>query len=161
MPFDPTKLRHPTVTILPPTPPERGDRGGPQRVHVVIEIVDCRVSGKVARNGGYRFGSFTFWLLVLLLLAAHAQSSQWQSYPEGFVTRHQGTDAQGGQWTGSSYKQDFTTYSDFYGPHGEAQHCRSYVLSGTVHTECDGAAEERLSEPPAAMLGGAAASWSG
>ena len=88
---------------------------------------------------GYRFGTLTLWLILLLLLAAlaHAQPTQWQSYREGFVTRYQGTDHRGGTWTGSTYKQGFTTYSDFYGPHGEAQHCRSYELSGTVHTDCD------------------------
>jgi hypothetical protein len=31
------KSVNPTVTVLPPTPPERG--GGPQRIHVVIELV--------------------------------------------------------------------------------------------------------------------------
>ena len=40
MPFDTTKLRQPTVTVLPPTPPDRGD--GPRRIHVQIEIVDRR-----------------------------------------------------------------------------------------------------------------------
>jgi hypothetical protein len=33
------------------------------------------------------------------------QPSSWQSYREGFMTRYQGNDANGGQWTGQSYKQ--------------------------------------------------------
>ena len=53
---------------------------------------------------GYRFGTFTLWLLSQLLLAAlaHAQPTSWQSRQEGSITRYQGTDANGGQWTGSS-----------------------------------------------------------
>jgi hypothetical protein len=64
MPFDTTKLRHPTVTILPPTPPERGE--GPRRVHLVVEIIDRR---QQSPRRGYRFGTLAFWLLVLALAA--------------------------------------------------------------------------------------------
>jgi hypothetical protein len=141
MPFDPTGLRRSTVTVLPPTPPERSDRGGPHRVHVVIEIIDQRPR---QQPRGYRFGTLTLWVLVIALLAAlagctaaQAQPTSWQSYQQGFTRQYQGTDAAGGQWTGTSYRQGFTTYFDGYGPHGEQQHCRSYELSGTVHTECD------------------------
>ena len=86
-----------------------------------------------------RPGRLVWWLLALLLfaLAAHAQPTQWQSYREGFITRYSGPDAQGGQWTGSSYKQWGSTFSEFHGPHGETEHCRSYELSGTTHMECD------------------------
>jgi hypothetical protein len=81
MPFDTTKLRQPTVTVLPPAPPERG--GGPQRVHIEIVITDQRAPPR----RGYRFGTLTLWLLVLALAlalfgcTAHAQPSQWSPSP--------------------------------------------------------------------------------
>ena len=133
MPFDTTTIRRPTVTVLPPSPPERGD--GPRRIVINIEIVD----GRKTVSQRYRFGAFTLWLLALLLLAAlaHAQPTTWQSYQQGFMTRYQGTDAQGGQWTGSSYKQGFTTYFDATGPHGEHQRCRSWQQGWQTFTECD------------------------
>ena len=75
MPFDATGLRQPTVTVLPPTPPERG--GGPQRIiRIEIEFVERRATpAEHSTRVSYRFGTFTLWLLALLLLAAlaHAQ----------------------------------------------------------------------------------------
>jgi hypothetical protein len=138
MPFDATGLRRPAVTVLPPTPPERG--GGPQRIHIEIEIVDRR---QQSPRRGYRFGTMTLWLLLLAVAlalfgcTAQAQPTSWQSYREGFVTRHQGTDDQGGQWTGTSYRQGFTTYFDADGPHGEQRHCRSWQQDWQTLTECN------------------------
>ena len=107
----------------------------------MIEIVDRRAQ---QRPRGYRFGTLTLALLILALLAAlagctaaHAQPSSWQSHREGFMTRYQGTDGQGGQWTGSSYQQGFMTYFDANGPHGETQHCRSWQQGWQTITECD------------------------
>lgn len=48
------------------------------------------------------------------------------------MSMHQGTDADGGQRTGQSYGQGFTT-----GPHGEQQHCRSWQQGWQTFTECD------------------------
>jgi hypothetical protein len=62
MPFDSTTFRQPTITVLPPTPPERD--GGPIRIHLQIEIVDHRQ----AQARRYRFGMLTLWLLVLGLV---------------------------------------------------------------------------------------------
>ena len=101
MPFDPTPLHRlgDRVTVLPPTLPEHGGEP-PRRVHVVIEIEDRRPRAR--QPNGYRFGTVTL-LMVLAMIAlalfgctAHAQPTQWQSYREGFVTRHQGQDARGG-----------------------------------------------------------------
>jgi hypothetical protein len=138
MPFDTTKLRQPTVTLLPPTPPERG--GGPQRIHIEIEIVDFQAQHQPRR---YRFGTVTLTLLIIVLLATllgctavHAQPSNWRSYREGFMTRYQGTDRDGGQWTGQSYKQGFMTYFDANGPHVEQQHCRSWQQGWQSFTDC-------------------------
>jgi hypothetical protein len=61
--------------------------------------------------------------------------SSWQSYREGFVTRHHGNDHSGGQWTGTSYKQCFTTYFDATGPNGQSQHCRSWQQKWQTFTE--------------------------
>ena len=107
MPFD--SFRQPRVTVLPPQPPERG--GGPRRIHVQIEFVDRR--SQTPHRRGYRFGTFTLALLIIVMLAtlagctaAHAQSglSSWQSYRGRFMTRYQGNDRAGRSWTGSSYK---------------------------------------------------------
>jgi hypothetical protein len=138
MPFDATSLRRPTVTVLPPTPPERG--GGPQRIRIEIEIVDRRAPPPPC---GYRFGTVILWLLLLAVAfalfgsTAQAQPSSWKSYQEGFVTRYQGTDAQGGQWTGNSYELFGTRHYEFNGPHGASRHCRSWQQDWQTTTECD------------------------
>jgi hypothetical protein len=87
---------------------------------------------------GYRFGTLALWLLVLLPLAslAHAQPANWMSYQQGGTRYYQGTDIQGGQWTGSSFKHGTTTYSDFTGPDGQHQHCTIYRLSSETFADC-------------------------
>jgi hypothetical protein len=137
MPFDTTNLHRPTVTSLPPQPPERGG-GGPLRIHVQIDITDRRAS----RAAPPRFGVLKL-LLVLILLAAifgcqaHAQPSTWDSYPFGSGTNYSGTDAKGGQWTGRSYQNGGTTYFDAAGPDGQHRHCQSYMVGSVTHTTCD------------------------
>jgi hypothetical protein len=91
-----------------------------------------------------RCGGPVLTLLIIALLsalagctAAHAQPSSGQSYRDGFMTRYQGNDANGRQWTGQSYKQGFMTYFDANGPHGEQQHCRSWQQGWQTFTECD------------------------
>jgi hypothetical protein len=87
---------------LPPRPPERGG-GGPQRIRIEIEIIDRRA--RPAPRGG---GVLTF-LLALLLLGllfgrGHAQPANWESHQLGSTHYYQGTDAEGGNWNGSSYR---------------------------------------------------------
>jgi hypothetical protein len=53
------------------------------------------------------------------------------------MTRYQGTDRDGRSWSGTSYKQGFTTYSDFAGPDGQMQRCRSWKQGWQTFTECD------------------------
>jgi hypothetical protein len=53
------------------------------------------------------------------------------------VTRYQGDDRDGAQWTGTFYRQGFTTYFDATGPRGEQQHCRSWQQGRQTFTECD------------------------
>ena len=87
---------------------------------------------------GYRFGTFTLWLLSQLLLAAlaHAQPTSWQSRQEGSITRYQGTDANGGRWTGSSYEQWGKRFYEFTGPDGQTRRCSAYALPGARNMEC-------------------------
>ena len=103
MPFDSTTFRQPAVTILPPQSPERG--GGPRRIHIEIQIIDRRA--QTPQRRGYRIGSLTLLALCLALALFGSRpraASSWQSYREGFVTRHQGTGMAGdgpGRATGS------------------------------------------------------------
>jgi hypothetical protein len=121
MPFDTTKLRQPTVTVLPPTPPERGD--GPRRIRIEIEIVDRR---QQSPQRGYRFGTFTLWLIVLLLLAALAHGQQryehWQDITSG--------------WHGQTRTEGSTTDWDAYGPDGQQKHCHRYYVGDQPYTTC-------------------------
>lgn len=114
MPFDTTKLRQPVVTVLPATRSEAADHNGS-----MCRSRSCNGSRHSAPQAAIGSARPYLTLLVIVLLAAllgcaqaHAQPSSWQSYREGFMTLYQGTDRDGGQWTGSSYKQGFTTYFD-------------------------------------------------
>jgi hypothetical protein len=110
MPFDTAKVRQPEITVLPPTiigrgsnlgpiPPERG--GGPQRLHIEIEIIDRR---QQSPGRGYRFGTFTLVLLVLLLLAVLAHADQ------GGIHYDHWQDTNG--WHGQTRTQGSTTPTD-------------------------------------------------
>jgi hypothetical protein len=137
MPFDTTGRRQPTITVLPPQPPERG--GPPLRIHVQIELVDRRPPGGWRRP---RFGVLKLLLVLILLVAifgcsAHAQPTSWSSYPFGSGTNYSGTDARGGEWSGRSYDMGGTTFFDADGPDGQHRHCQSYELGSVTRTTCD------------------------
>jgi hypothetical protein len=134
MPFDNPKVRQPKVTVLPPsitdnvvhvppTPPERG--GGPRPIHLQIEIIDRRAPSR----RDYRFGSFTFWLLVLLVLAALAHADQGGIHYDHW----QSTDG----WHGETRTQGTTTDWDAYGPKGEQKHCHRYYVGDVAYTTCN------------------------
>jgi hypothetical protein len=120
MPFD--ALKRSDVVALPPAPPDGG--GGPRRVR--IEIIGRRSQPRPRSRLG-----LLWWLLLALLLfagvAAHAQTASW-------LSRTQGIDAQGGPATG--YRQGDTVYSDFVGPRGQRQHCRSWRVGSRTFTDC-------------------------
>jgi hypothetical protein len=109
----------------------QGDDVGPRRFR--IEIVNHRALPR--RRPSIGLG---FWLLLFLpfALAAHAQPTHWEGYQIGPTTYYSGTDASGGQWTAKSYEQWGTTFSEFDGPRGQKQHCRSWQQSGQTNTEC-------------------------
>jgi hypothetical protein len=145
----------PTVTgrganLSPFTPDRCG--GGPQRIHIEIEIVDRR-----AQPARPCFGVLQL-LLALLLLSllfgrGHAQPTNWQSYELGSTCYYQGTDAEGGNWNGSSYRLGGTTYFDGYGPNGERRHCESY---GSDRRPTPTAGERRTKRPRRRYGGGMA-----
>jgi hypothetical protein len=107
MPLDATKLRQLPVIILP-------------------------------QQHGCRIGTITLSLFVLFLLGAlaYAQPTNWQSYQRGSTTYYSGTDANGGQWTGSSYEQWGKRFYEFTGPDGQTQRCSAYALPGARNAEC-------------------------
>jgi hypothetical protein len=97
-----------------------------------------RIDRRAPPRPRYRFGIVTLRVLAPLLLAAAAQAqpTTWQTYPDGSITRYRGTDARGGQWTGSSYEQWGMRFYEFTGPDGQTQHCRAYALPGARQAEC-------------------------
>ena len=122
MPFD--ALKRSDVVALPPAPPDGG--GGPRRIR--IEIV-----GRRSQPHPRSRLCLLWWLLLALLLfagvAAHARTANW-------LSRMQGIDAQGGRWLGTGYRQGDTVYSDFVGPRGQRQHCRSWRVGSRTFTDC-------------------------
>ena len=97
MPFDSTSLRRPTVTILPPTPPERG---GPQRIHVQIEIVDRRAQAPQRRLTRYQ--------------GIDGNGEPWTgtSYQSGFMTYFDANGPHGEQQHCRSWQQGWQTITE-------------------------------------------------
>jgi hypothetical protein len=127
MPFDTgqlrrPKLRQPTVTILPPTPPERG---GPRRITINIEIGRFTNVSKPAP--GHRLGAFICWLILLLLFASLAHAQQHYEH---------WSDTNG--WHGQTRSEGRTTDWDAYGPHGQQRHCHRYFVGDQPYTNCTG-----------------------
>jgi hypothetical protein len=119
---------------LPPRPPERG--GGGARIRIEIEITDRRAQQARPRVGVLQLLAALILLMLLFGGLAHAQPRNWQSYQLGGTPYYQGTDQDGGNWSGSSYRLGGTRYFDAYGPNGQAQHCSSYRLGSTTYTDC-------------------------
>jgi hypothetical protein len=80
-----------------------------------------------------------WWLLALMVLAfaAHAQPTEWRSYPFGSGTNYTGTDRQGREWTGRSYDVGGTTYTTITDPNDRERHCSSYMLGFERITRCE------------------------
>jgi hypothetical protein len=131
MPFDATTFRQTSrVVHLPPQPPERGR--GPRRIRIEIEITDRRAQPAPRPRFGVLQLLLVLFLLGLLFGRGHAQPTSWESHQLGSTRYYQGTDAEGGNWNGSSYRLGGTTYFDAEGPNGQRQHCESYRLGSTT-----------------------------
>jgi hypothetical protein len=146
MPFDSTNFRSANIRLapamlresghdvrLPPAAPNRRGGGGPRRVHIVIEV-------RLPAPPRHRSRIALWWWFVALMvvaLAAHAQPTEWRSYPFGSGVNSYGTDAKGREWTARSYDLGSTTYTTITGPDGKEQRCSSYMLGSTRYTRCD------------------------
>jgi len=122
MPFDnPTKLRQPAITVLPPTGSPEG--GGPRRVVINIEIAQRPPARSERRGGGVL--AVILWLIILGLLASlHAQQryEHWQ-------------DTNG--WHGETRTEGRTTDWTAYGPNGQQKHCHRYYVGDQAYTSCN------------------------
>ena len=129
-----------TPRAPPPRPPSPAPRDPPHvRVVVNIEIVPVQHRRPPRASAGSRWAvAALVWLAVVLLLsAAHAQPTRWESHRQGFMTYGNGTDPHGGVWQSQSYRQGFTTYTDAQGPGGQTQHCRTWQQGWQTFTECN------------------------
>ena len=131
MPFDSTKLRQrqPSVTVLPPTtqPPERG--GGPQRVHVTIEINDKRAIARAQRQRSRWVMAVLIWAIVIGILATLARADN------GGPRYDHWQDTNGSH--GEVRRQGTTTDWTAYGPRGEQKHCHRYFVGDQPYTNCN------------------------
>lgn len=129
--------RVPLHDLVRDVPPPRRDEPEHRRTHITIELVPVvRPRPTRARRWGH---VLAVWLFVLLILAtlAHGQPVEWRTHQEGFMTRMEGTDAAGRQWTGTSYQQGHMTYFDATGPDGQMAHCSAYRQGFNIITRCD------------------------
>ena len=113
----------------PPREPER------RRTHITIELVPTQRP----RKPRSWTGAVIVWTIVALIWIslAHGQPVEWRSIQEGFITRMQGTDRAGGNWTGTSYQQGHVTYFDANGPNGQIVHCTTQKQGFQIVTQCD------------------------
>jgi hypothetical protein len=93
---------------LPPVviPPERSGGGGPQRIHIVIDV---HVRAPAPPRRGF-WAALTWTLLALLLLAAaaHAQPPDWYPAPPP------AGEAVPPVWSSTTWSNGVTTYTNIY-----------------------------------------------
>lgn len=70
--------------------------------------------------------------LAMLLGCASAHAQNWTTYSLGGQQHYQSDNG----WNGNGYSLGGQFHQNFYGPQGQSQHCTSYALGGTVHTNC-------------------------
>jgi hypothetical protein len=114
----------------PPREPER------RRTHITIELVPTYQRPKKRRSWT---GAVIVWAIVAAIWMglAHGQPTEWRSQQEGFLTRMQGIDRQGRNWTGTSYQQGHLTIIDANGPNGQMVHCTAQKEGFQIVTRCD------------------------
>lgn len=75
-------------------------------------------------------------IAALTLPALPAAAQNWTSYQSGNHRSYNGTDQNGGMWSGSSYQSGDQTHSTFYGPQGQMHSCSSYQSGNRTNTTC-------------------------
>lgn len=120
----------------PPNPPPRREPSRP--IHITIDLRPERRE-KPKTMGFLARLTLVIWAVVVLgfLTSAHGQPVEWRSQQEGFLTRMQGTDRNGRNWTGTSYQQGHLTIIDANGPNGEVVHCTTQKQGFQTITQCD------------------------
>jgi hypothetical protein len=68
---------------------------------------------------------------------AHAQPTEWRSYPFGSGTNYTGTDRQGREWTARSFPAGGTSNTTITGPDGRERRCENYTLGSETITQCE------------------------
>ena len=124
----------------PLRPPTRADRPVPREpppVRVEIEI-NQGLTMKPPRAGTWGFAALVWAIVMIVLLSlmggcAQAQPTQWNSYKQGFLTMHDGSDGTHAQ----SYTQGFITHTDITLPDGAKRYCQSYQADWRTITECN------------------------
>jgi hypothetical protein len=116
-----------------PPPPREPER---RRTHITIELVPTYQRPKKRRSWT---GAVIVWAIVAAIWMglAHGQPTEWRSQQEGFLTRMQGIDRQGRNWTGTSYQQGHLTIIDANGPNGQMVHCTAQKEGFQIVTRCD------------------------
>jgi hypothetical protein len=74
--------------------------------------------------------------LLLAATPAMAQTS-WNSNQVGPYTYYNGTDSQGGAWSGRSQQLGPFRYDNFSGPNGQTSTCTSQRLGNQTYTHCN------------------------
>ena len=65
-----------------------------------------------------------------------AMAQGWTSNRIGPFTYHNGTDSNGGQWSGTSQQLGQFRYDNFTGPNGETQNCTTNQIGQFAYTNC-------------------------
>ena len=76
-------------------------------------------------------------IAAAIAIAAPAMAqTNWTSSQVGPFTHYNGTDAHGGQWTGSSSQTGPFTHYNFQGPNGQTTNCTTSQVGQFAHTTC-------------------------
>jgi hypothetical protein len=126
---------------LSPTFPACRPFPGPLKPRQRFQPLGAAAAAAVVDSGSHAWrGGILWWwpvTLMVLALAAHAQPTEWRSYPFGSATNYSGTDQQGREWTARSYDLASTTYTTIKDPTGRERRCSSYVLTSETITRCE------------------------
>jgi hypothetical protein len=132
MPFDPNNWKLPAnVTVLPPTPRERG--GGEPRREITINIQFVPAKPAKRRCGGFCLLGWAVMVLLLMTALGHAEGRRGQAWPP--------LSGQGPNWVGGSYQSRDGSGGTYTFPEDQSQNgghgCHTYTGGdGVVRTDC-------------------------